>query len=96
MKKQPDIISGKTWNNEQIPAIIDRLWNVCGQMGVERLRDSIACQWCGCEVAPILISSQPLGRAIHAVCLLVFPLELWIYMEEVYSVRARCFNLECK
>ena len=22
MKKQPDIISGKSWNNEQIPAII--------------------------------------------------------------------------
>ena len=36
MKKQLDIISGKTWNNEQIPAIIDRLWNVCRQMGFER------------------------------------------------------------
>ena len=36
MKKQPHIISGKSWHNEQIPAIIDHLWNVCGQMGVER------------------------------------------------------------
>ena len=23
------------WNNEQVLAIVDRLWNVCGQMGVE-------------------------------------------------------------
>ena len=38
MKKQLHIISGKTGNNEQIPAIVDHLWNVpvCGQMGVER------------------------------------------------------------
>ena len=27
-------MSGESWNNEQIPAIIDRLWNVCGQMDV--------------------------------------------------------------
>ena len=23
------------WNNEQVLAIVDHLWNVCGQMGVE-------------------------------------------------------------
>ena len=36
MKKQLYIISGKPEIIEQIPAIIDHLWNVCGQMGVER------------------------------------------------------------
>ena len=37
MKNQPHIISGKSWNNEWIPAIIDRLWNACGQMEVGAL-----------------------------------------------------------
>ena len=35
MKKQLHILSGKTWNNEQIPVIIDHLWNERGQTGVE-------------------------------------------------------------
>ena len=43
MMKTPDIISGfecmlpvkTTWNTKQIPAFIDRLWNVRSQMGVE-------------------------------------------------------------
>ena len=37
MKKQLHIFSGKSLNNEQIPAIIDHLWNVCGQIEVEAL-----------------------------------------------------------
>ena len=37
MKKQLHIISGKSWHDEQIPAIIDHLWNVCGQMEVGAL-----------------------------------------------------------
>ena len=37
MKKQLHIISGKSWINEQIPAIIDHLWNVCGQIGSRAL-----------------------------------------------------------